>query len=159
MRRPYTLHFGGSRERGVTLVELLVSIVIVGIAAGTILGLLATTTGASADPLLRHQASAVAEAYLEEILLRAFDDPDGVDGEASRAAFDDLDDYDGLLDVGARDQFGNPIAALAAYTVSVSVVPSSALPGVPAGDALRVDVNVSRGGDIDLLLSGYRTRF
>ena len=147
------------RERGVTLVELLVSIVIVGIAAGTILGLLATTTGASADPMLRHQASAVAEAYLEEILLRAFDDPDGVDGEGSRDAFDDLDDYDGLLDAGARDQFGNPIAALAAYTVSVSVVPSSALPGVPAGDTLRVDVTVSRGSDINLLLSGYRTRF
>lgn len=146
-------------QQGVTLVELLVSIVIVGIAAGTILGLLATTTGGSADPLLRHQASAVAEAYLEEILLKPFDDPDGADGEGARAAFDDLDDYDGLLDVGARDQFGNPIAALSAYTVAVSVVPSAALPGVPAGDALRVDVNVSRGNDINLLLSGYRTRF
>ena len=148
-----------ARQSGVTLVELLVSIVIVAIAAGTILGLLATTTGGSADPMLRHQASAVAEAYLEEILLRPFDDPDGADGEGSRAAFDDLDDYDGLLDVGARDQFGNPIPALAAYTVSVSVVPSAALAGVPAGDALRVDVNVSRGTEIDLLLSGYRTRY
>ncbi len=146
-------------QGGVTLVELLVSIVIVAIAAGTILGLLATTTGASADPMLRHQASAVAEAYLEEILLRPFDDPDGIDGEASRAAFDDLDDYDGLIDAGARDQFGNAIGGLGSYTVAVSVVPSAALPGVPAGDALRVDVTVSRGSDINLLLSGYRTRF
>ena len=150
---------GRGAEQGVTLVELLVSIVIVGIAAGTILGLLATTTSGSADPMLRHQASAVAEAYLEEILLRPFDDPDGVDGEGARANFDDLDDYDGLLDVGARDQFGNAIPALAAYTVAVSVTPSAALPGVPAGDALRVDVSVSRGTDINLLLSGYRTRF
>jgi len=147
---------GRSGQSGVTLVELLVSIVIVAIAAGTILGLLAQTTAASADPMLRHQASAVAEAYLEEILLRPFD---GADGEGNRADYDDLDDYDGLVDPGARDQFGNPIPALSGYTVSVSVVPSAALPGVPGGDAYRVDVNVSRGGDIDLLLSGYRTRY
>lgn len=146
-------------QSGVTLVELLVSIVIVAIAAGTILGLLARTTAASADPMLRHQASAVAEAYLEEILLRPFDDPDGADGEGNRADYDDLDDYDGLVDAGARDQFGNPIPELADYDVSVSVVPSAALPGVPGGDTYRIDVNVSRGADIDLLLSGYRTRF
>ncbi len=147
------------KQAGMSLVELLVSIVIVAISAGTILGLLATTTAASADPMLRHQASAIAEAYLEEILLRPFADPDGVDGEGARAAFDDLDDYDGLLDVGARDQFGNAIGALSDYTVNVSVVPSSALPGIPAADALRVDVTVSRGTDINLVLSGYRTRF
>jgi MSHA pilin protein MshD len=116
-------------------------------------------TAASADPMLRHQASAIAEAYLEEIVLRSFSDPDGVDGEGSRAAFDDLDDYDGLTDVGARDQFGNAIAGLDAYTVSVTVSNSSALPSVPAGDALRVDVLVSRGAGINLVLSGYRTRF
>jgi MSHA pilin protein MshD len=147
------------RQQGVTLIELLVSIVVVGIAAGIILGLLATTTGASADPMLRHQASAIAEAYLEEILLRSFDDPDGVDGEGVRTAFDDLDDYDGLLDIGARDQFGNAIAGLGDYTVAVSVSPSAALAGLPAADTLRVDVNVSRGTDISLLLSGYRARF
>lgn len=147
------------RQCGVTLVELLVSIVIVGIAAGTVLGLLATTTGASADPMVRHQASAIAEAYLEEIMLRAYSDPDGVDGEGARSAFDDMDDYDGLLDAGARDQFDNPIAALADYTISVSVSPTSALPAVPSADALRVDVVVSRGPEINLILSGYRTRY
>ncbi|MGB5246543.1 MAG: type II secretion system protein [Woeseia sp.] len=146
-------------ELGATLIELLVSIVIVGVAAGIILSLVATTTGASADPMLRHQASAIAEAYLEEILLKSFDDPDGVDGEGSRAAFDDLDDYDGLVDVGARDQFGNAIPALADYTVSVSVLSSTGLAPVAAGDTLRVDVNVSRGSSINLLLSGYRARF
>lgn len=146
-------------QRGVTLIELLVSIVVVGVASGIILGLLATTTGASADPMLRHQASAIAEAYLEEILLKSFDDPDGIDGEASRADYDDLDDYAGLLDVGARDQFGNVIAALADYTVSVNVQSSTALAPVPGGDTLRIDVNVSRGSNINLLLSGYRTRF
>ena len=146
------------QQRGVTLVELLVSIVIVSIAASGVLGVLSMTTAASADPMIRHQAAAIAEAYLEEIMLKPTMDPDGIDGEAARADFDDLDDYDGLLDAGARDQFGAPIAGLASYSVAVAVAPSSALPSVPAADALRVDVLVSHSNDISFVLSGYRTR-
>ncbi|MDH3531987.1 MAG: prepilin-type N-terminal cleavage/methylation domain-containing protein [Gammaproteobacteria bacterium] len=147
------------KQRGVTLVELLVSIVIVSIAASGVLGLLAMTTAGSADPMIRHQAAAIAESYLEEVLLKPVDDPDGVDGEAARADFDDLDDYDGLADAGARDQFGVPLAGLGDYNVVVAVSPSSALPAVPAADALRVDVVVTRGVEVNFALSGYRTRF
>ena len=86
-----------SSTHGFTLVELLVSIVIVSIAASTILGVLSMTTAGSADPMIRHQAAAIAEAYLEEILLKPLTDPDGVDGEAARADFDDLDDYTNRL--------------------------------------------------------------
>ncbi len=143
---------------GVTLVELLLSIVIVATAASAVLGMLSATVKSSADPMLRHQAVAIAEAYLEEILHKSFTDPDGVDGEAARADFDDVDDYNGLLDVGARDQFGNPIAALSDYTVAVTVSTSAALPAVPAADALRIDVNVVWQADIDFTFSGYRTR-
>ncbi len=146
------------RQAGLSLVELLVSIVIVGIAASTVLGVFSATTGSSADPMIRHQAAAIAEAYLEEVLLRPVDDPDGVDGELARADFDDIDDYDGLTDVGARDQFGSPLAALSNYSVSVSVSNSSALTGVPTADTYRVDVLVTRGVIINYRLSGYRTR-
>lgn len=145
-------------QGGVTLIELLVSIVIVSIAAGGVLGVLSMTTAASADPMIRHQAAAIAESYLEEILLKPVSDPDGTDGEGARADFDDLDDYDGLVDAGARDQFGTPIAGLGNYTVAVSVGPSSALPSVPMVDTLRVDVVVSHGSEINFVLSGYRTR-
>ncbi len=145
------------RQRGVTLIELIVSIVIVGIASSAVLGVIAMTTAHSADPMLRHQAVAIAEAYLEEISLKAFTDPDGVDGEGARALFDDVDDYDGLNDAGARDQFDNPITNLGAYNVAVAVTPSTALPGVPAAAALRVDVTVSWSNDIDFTLSAYRT--
>lgn len=148
-----------NRQSGLSLVELLVSIVIVGIAASTVLGVFSTTTGYSADPMIRHQAAAIAEAYLEEVLLRPVDDPDGVDGETARADFDDVDDYNGLVDVGARDQFGTPLAALSDYNVSVSVSNSSALTGVPSGDALRIDVLVTRSNLVNYRLSGYRTRF
>lgn len=151
--------FARINQQGVTMIELLVSIVIVSIAASGVLGVLAMTTAGSADPMIRHQAAAIAESYLEEIILKSFTDPDGVDGEAARLDFDDLDDYDGLADAGARDQFGNPIAGLGNYTVTVAVAASSALTAVPAADTLRVDVTVTHGPEISFTLSGYRTRF
>ncbi|MDH3645800.1 MAG: type II secretion system GspH family protein [Gammaproteobacteria bacterium] len=146
------------REQGVTLVELVVAITVIGIAASVILGLLSSNVGASADPMVRQQAVAVARAYMEEILLNDFDDPDGIDGEVARVDFDDVDDYDALVDVGARNQFDNAIAGLADYTVAVDVNGSGALPGVPVADALRVDVTVSRAPLLSFTLSGYRTR-
>ncbi len=146
-------------QRGATLVELLVSIVIVSIAASTILGVLAITTAGSADPMIRHQAAAIAEAYLEEVLLKPLTDPNGIDGEIARADFDDLDDYDGLSDAGARDQFGNPIAGLDAYNVAISVTPTAALTAVPVADAMRVDIAVTHASDVNFVLSGYRTRY
>ena len=88
--------------------------------------------GAAPTPWCMSQAVAIAEAYLEEISLKSFADPDGVDGEAARPDFDDVDDYHGLVDNGARDQFGTALAPLAQYTVTVTVTPSAALAGVPA---------------------------
>jgi MSHA pilin protein MshD len=148
----------GHRERGVTLIELVISIVVIAIAASAVLGVLSRSVGRSADSMVMSQAVAIAEAYLEEITLRPFADPDGVDGESSRADFDDVDDYNGLVDVGARDQFGAAIAALSQYTVAVTVVPSTALTGVPGVDAERVDVRVTYSPNVTVTLSAYKTR-
>ena len=146
------------RQHGLTLIEIIVAVVVIGIAASVILATLSLNVNASADPMVRQQAVAIAGAYLEEILLHDFDDPDGVDGEALRTGFDDVDDYDGLVDAGARDQFDNPIAGLGSYTVAVNTTNSGALPGVGAADALRVDVTVSRVPLLSITLSSYRTR-
>ena len=42
--------------------------------------------GRSADAMVLSQAVAIAEAYLEEITLKPFADPDGVDGETASAS-------------------------------------------------------------------------
>jgi MSHA pilin protein MshD len=134
------------------------SIVIIAIAAGAVLGLLSQTSGHSADAMIIAQAVSIGEAYAEEIGLQSFDDPDGSDGEALRADFDDIDDYDGLVDAGARDQFGNNLPGLADYTVSVNVQSSSALTGVASGDVRRIDVRVVNAPFVDMTLTRYRTR-
>src|SRR5690242_6304921 len=100
---PYGIRHRGcltSDQRGVTLIELVISIVIVAVAASAVLGLLARNAASSADAMVLAQAVSVAEAYIEEITLKPFVDPDGVDGEGARSAYDDVDDYNGLVDVG-----------------------------------------------------------
>lgn len=147
------------RQAGTTLIELVISIVIVSIAASAVLMAVSMTVGRSADPMLRHQAVAIAEAYLEEIFLKPFDDPDGVDGEASRVLYDDVNDYHGLTDVGARDQFDAALAGLGDYTVAVTVATSGALPSIAAADLYLISVTVTHATDIDFVVSAYRADF
>jgi MSHA pilin protein MshD len=141
-----------------TLIEVVISIVVIATAVGAVLGVFAKNVEKSADALIVSQAIAVAEAYLEEVTLKAFGDPDGDDTETLRGEFDDADDYDGMLDIGAADQFGNPIPELAGYTIAIDVQPTAALPGIPATDALRIDVRVQFAPFVDYTLSTYKTR-
>lgn len=148
------------KERGVTLIELVITITIIAIAVSAVLGTLAANSNASAQAMARTQAMAIAGAYLEEIRLKPFNDPDGVDGEVGRVNFDDVDDYNGLVNAGAVDQFGNAISGLGNYTVSVAVVPSSALTGISSANSLRIDVTVTYpAAGVDVRLSGYRANY
>jgi len=148
-----------ARQRGVTLVELIVAITIVAIAATTILGTMATVASRSADAMVEQQAIAIGQAYLDEILQRWVVDPNGTPPNTGRGSWDLVDQYNGLSDVGAHDQFGNAIAALSAYNVSVSVVSSTALTGIPGSAARRIDVTVTRAPNVAVILSGYRTSY
>jgi MSHA pilin protein MshD len=126
----------------------------------TILGAFAAVATRSADAMMQQQAISIAESYLTEILQRWVIDPNPTTPpNTGRAGWDLVDQYNGLVDVGAHDQFGNPIASLNNYTVSVSTSQSSALAGVPAAEARRVDITVSYPPGASVTLSGYRTRY
>ncbi len=152
-------------QQGVTLVELVVSIAVLAVGLVGTLQVIRAVGGASADPMVRQQVAALTDAYLNEILLKEFYDPDlGAAGgvcptpEASRALYDNVCDYDGLDDQGARDTTGTAIASLAAYRVRVEVDPNDTLGGVSGpANLLRVDVRVSVGANVDVTASGYRT--
>ena len=148
-----------SPQAGVTLIEMVVAITIVAIAATTILAAIAAVASRSADSMQQQQAVAIAQAYLDEILQRWVVDPNGTPPNTGRGSWDLVDQYNGLVDVGAHDQFGNAIAALSGYTVSVSVSQSNALPGIAVAAARRVDINVTYGQAGSVTLSGYRTSY
>ncbi|SDS96496.1 type II secretion system protein [Pseudomonas oryzae] len=149
------------RQRGVTLVELVIAIVIVGIAAAALYGAMASIGGRSADPLLRQQSLALAEAYLEEVLLQDFLDPATATqcpaAQAQRHNYDNVCDYAGLVDNGARNAYGEALAGLGGYRVSVSVTPT-AWNGLAASDVLYVQVSVRDPANQELRLGGYRVR-
>jgi MSHA pilin protein MshD len=123
------------------------------------LGALGAAASRSADAMMQQQAIAVAGSYLDEIMQRWVVDPNGSPPNTGRGSWDLVDEYNGLVDVGAHDQFGNPIAALSAYTVSVVTSQSSALTGVPAAATRRIDITVSYPPSGRVILSGYRTSY
>ncbi len=145
-------------NRGFTLIELIVAMVVISIALVGVMSVINYTTLHSADPVLRQQSIAIAESYMEEISLKNYADPD-TDGEGSRALFDDVDDYNGLTDSGAHDQNGNAISGLENYLVRVSVTPQSYGPGGMAVSGKRIDVQVTDLTGENLTLTGYRTNY
>lgn len=165
------------RQRGLTLVELIVFIVIVGVALAGVLTVLNHTTRHSADPLLRKQALTIAEALLEEVMLQPFTwcDPDDANaatasgyagcttaennltpeaGEArgSVIPFDNVNDYNGLTTT--TNIAGGGAANFAAHVT----VAQSSLNGVAADASLLITVAVTAGGET-IELQGYRTRY
>lgn len=144
-------------SRGVTLVELVVAITIIAIAVASVLAALSGSALTSANRMIQQQASAIAEAYLEEILQKSFTDPNG-GVEAARAAFDDIGDYNGLNNVGAQDQTGAAMAGLADYTVTVAVG-AGTMTGLAAAGQRLITVTVRHTTGVTVIASGYRTNY
>lgn len=143
-------------QAGMSLIEVVIFIVVVGISLAGILALFNQLTRGSVDPMVRKQALAIASSMLEEIELRGFTycDPDdpavytasgvggcatpegiGIEGTETRygpARFDNVSDYDGFAmgvgkpDPNIRTIDSTVIPALATYNVSVAVAPIAA---------------------------------
>ncbi len=164
------------RQRGISMIELLLFIVIVGVGVAGILSVLNLTVAKSSDPLPAKQALAIAESLLEEVELSAFtwcdpDDanvltatgaagcatlPEGPGPEAGDSRpFDNANDYDGFAMAGITDLTGAAIPGLGAYNASVTVT-AGALNGAPA---LLITVSVNGPSGTSVSLSGYRTRY
>ena len=78
-------HSSARRAVGLSLVELIVFIVVVGVAVAGVLAALNLSTRASADPMIQKQALAIAEAVLEEAQLMPFTYCDPDDPQAATA--------------------------------------------------------------------------
>ena len=139
-------------QSGLTLVELILSIVVISVALTGVLSVMTVTVRHSADPVVQHQAIAIAVSYLEEILLLAYSDPDATEAGEVRATFDDVDDYHGLSDSGVHDQSGTAVASLSNYNVAVAVSTVT----VNSIAMKKVDVTVS-GALGSLTLTGYKS--
>lgn len=135
-------------EKGFSLVEVIITIVIIGIALVAAIGSWGNIARHSADVMWQTKVAYLGQAYLEEILSRRFDEntPIGggncspsctaegdfgitggapvtsTDGE-TRENFDDVDDYDGLNEnaVGLFVGLIGQVEAYDNYSVAVDV--------------------------------------
>jgi MSHA pilin protein MshD len=144
-------------QQGVTLIELIMSMVIISIAMIGLFSVITLTTTHSADPVVQYQAIAIAESYLDEILLQNYTDPDGSNTGESRASYDDVSDYNSLSDVGAHNQQGALITSLSRYNVAVSISSPMTLAGGVA--AKKITVTVSGQGLQSLALVAYKADY
>ncbi len=72
---------------GFTLIELIIAVVVLAAAAAGVLLIYVQATASSADPMIRAQAQSIATAYMDEILLQAYADPEtGATGATDRPA-------------------------------------------------------------------------
>ncbi len=179
----------GKPQAGISLIELIMFIVVVGIGVAGILSVFNITTRSSADPLQRKQALAVAEALLEEVALLPFThcDPDGFVSETvcnqtegsgpetsspaeSRgslsAPFDNVNDYHKFILTPEATDLGNSslVTVPPGYEATVKVENDGTLGtgavAIPDTDALRITVTVTyNGGTDNIVLEGYRTRY
>ena len=154
--RPRLRPCGRAPQRGFTLPEALLAIVVVGIGLAGLLLVFATISRGNANPLLHQQMTAIAQQLMEEITLKpyaaaAHTAPAG----CARDTYNDIADYHGYSSTGVCTVDGVVIAELAGFNGSASVV-AGTLAGVAA--ARSITVTVSHAGDT-LQLVGWRTDY
>lgn len=157
------------RGHGFTLIELIIFIVVVSAGLAGILSVMNTTVSASADPVVRKQAIAIAESLLEEILLKGYCDPDTADTstspptcgaytvEASRSLYDDVQDYVGYTTTGIQDPQGAAVPGLGNYNIAPAVTVTADTLGVLPVWVVRVSVTGPQNTVVSL--TGYRGNY
>jgi len=176
------------RQRGISLIELIMFIVIISVALTGILLVMNIVTRSSADPLVHKQALAIAESLLEEVELMPFTfcDPDDASAVTAQSAvvggtgcattvetmgpeageargstttpFDNVNDYNGLNMAAGSVTDITGGAAVGGYAANIAVT-NAALGAVPAGESLLITVTVTGPDGLPVVLDGYRTRY
>jgi len=172
------------RSRGLSLIELVMFIVVVSGALAGVLSVFLPATTASADPMLRRQALAIADSLLAEVELMPFTYCDPADANVATATssagcaslvqgigpnagetrfgpvqFNNVGDYAGYSMSGIVDITNSAVPGLSGYSASVAVA-ATALGTITqaSGDALRITVTVTPPGGSSIVLDGVRTR-
>jgi len=145
---------------GMTLVELIIAIVIVGTALAGLVAVYNRANIASADPLITQQMLAIGETMMEEIMLKPYlTDAAGAAQPEHRADYTEIGHYDkyatsdGIVAVD-----GSAIAGLDRYNLAVSVTPTTLTDIADDANARRIQVVVTERGGQQLQLTGWRTR-
>jgi MSHA pilin protein MshD len=149
------------KQKGVTLVELIIAMVIIGIAVSAVLSVYKTSVINSATPMVKKQAMLIAESLMDEVLNKSFIKPSGgFSGPytiANRDQFDTVSDYNNFSMSGIYNVSGIAISELSKYSANITVS-NTALSSIPATDSILVSITVSAVNN-SVTLNGYRINY
>ncbi len=174
-------------QAGMTLIELVMFIVIVGVGIAGIFVVLDATVLRSADPLVQKQAQALAEGLLEEIQSGYFAYCDGADtqlkyAKSAAACANPAGDtygpetgpnetrpYDAVVDYASAANTPTSLSSIlpsessivspSGYAASVTIGPATLGDITSAsGDALLIKVTVAGPGNTQATAEGFKTR-
>lgn len=152
-------------QRGISLIELIMFIIIISISLVGILTVMNLVTRSSADPLIRKQALAVAEAMLEEIKLQDLSGSTCVGTlgpNAVRTGASSVCNYNGYSSTGIREftAANAVVPGLENYNISSVVINHNlgTFGGVPiaAGSGVEITVTVQDPAGETVVVTGYR---
>ena len=159
-------------HQGTTLIELVMTIVIISVAIAGVVGAFSLIAGRSADPLNQTRAVALAQLYMDEILSRKYDEatpPGGVPKtsgcainaeESDREGYDDVDDYNAINSAAPKNTDGELLgSAYSGFTVSVNVSCAGGEVGLAADEAKRIDITIIDPSSQSYLFTAYRANF
>jgi len=166
------------KQRGLTLVELVITIVIISTAVAGVVGAFALITGRSADFLWQTRAAELAQLYLDEIITKRWDENTGLGGSPTVTAcsingpeagenrddYDDVDDFNtGGSPVDARDLLDGLDAIYDDYDVAIamSCAGDELGNGLASADAKRIDLRIipPPGTGEPITFTAYRANF
>lgn len=174
-----------NHQRGLSLIETVIFIAVLGIGIAGLAVLYNQLTLASVDPVVRKQAVAIATSLMEEVQLRPFTfcDPDdpavftagspagcatpeviGTEGGETRYGptfFDNVSDYAGPPDMIGSIQDITGATVVTGYSAQIRIVAAGGdFPAaIPADEALRITVTVTGPANTQVVLQGYRLRY
>ncbi|MBL7004638.1 MAG: prepilin-type N-terminal cleavage/methylation domain-containing protein [Gammaproteobacteria bacterium] len=149
--------FINKKNKGFTLIEIIVTILIISIAAPILIQAFSSIVRSSANPMLLQQSISIAQSYLEKITLLSYDDPnDGGDSlltgpkgpeldEGTESLYDDVDDYHNFSDTELTD-----------FTIDITIGNEETLNNAIVK---KITATVTHPAIDDFILIGYKAYY
>lgn len=169
----------GHSKNGFTLIEMVITIVVISIALAAMLGAFSSAMSHSADPMWRNKTIKLAQLYLDEILSKRFDENSpvggvpanaatsctslGKDGAEIRATYDDVDDFHNTTDTTPVGASGSLDASYANYLIAVDITCDDADGAVNRSGsnvhAKRIKVSITPPGQSTMVFYAYKGNY
>jgi MSHA pilin protein MshD len=157
----------GRRQRGFSMVESLICIIIVGVMLTAALRSVGASNTAQASISNRAIGNMLAQSLIDEITAQQFENPSNPvfgpeAGENSRATYNDVDDYANLSESPPKNLDGSTMSNLSGWSRSVDVGwcdPANMNKNITTDTGIkRIYVTVTKNGQLMATRAALRVR-